>query len=157
MASHLLPRRKYVAAIFSSETQMRLRRWAAQNGFDLNVSFKGGPKDDWEFHSTIMYSETEHMTPVLGVRSLPVRVKVTPTGFKLLGEDQDIPVLTIKDTPLKHFRDLYKRLYGMEDKWPDWQPHVSLSYLRKKYDFTDMKLPDFDLFVDHIKVENVID
>lgn len=153
--THLLPRKKYVAVLFNNETSMRLTRWAKKQGFDLSISYSGDASNDWEWHITLIYSTTEHLLPVLGVRPLPLELKVKPTDFDLFGEDKDIPVLQLEQEPLNRFRKIYQDVYDMEDAWPEWKPHISLSYLRKKWDLSHTELPDFPLIVDRIKVENV--
>jgi 2'-5' RNA ligase len=145
--------RKYVAVVYDDETQQKLRKWCEENGFDLTKSYSGNDQaaDDFEFHTTIFYSENESniensFTPTSG--------EVEATGFKLLGEDNDIPVLQVSGGDLAVLRRTFEHM-GLKDKWPTYVPHVSLSYVKKDYDLSGMKVPDFRMNFGELKIEDI--
>jgi len=57
---------KYVSVIYNQDTQTKLRNWAKENGFDLNVDFDGKPQkpENFEFHTTIF---TLHLSMILNL------------------------------------------------------------------------------------------
>lgn len=138
-----MAKRKYVAVIYDDESQEKLRDWAERNGFDLTLNYKGEKQDssDFDFHTTIFYSENEAN---LRNREIPESSsEVIINGIKMLGEDKDIPVLTISNSgPVKYIRKHFEDL-GLEDKWTKWIPHISVSYAKKNIDIDEVDLPDF--------------
>jgi 2'-5' RNA ligase len=150
-----IARRKYVAVEYDDESQKKLREWALDNGFDLTVKFNGEKQEpeDFDFHTTIFYTTNE----------VPLRNRVMPqssseviiTGIKFLGEDEDIPVLSISlSGAIKDIREHFERL-GLEDKWPSYQPHISLSYAKKRVDTDKIVLPNFRPKFDRIVIKDI--
>jgi 2'-5' RNA ligase len=145
--------RKYVAIVYDDETQQKLRKWCEENGFDLTKSYSGDDQapEDFEFHTTIFYSENESniensITSTSG--------DVEATGFKLLGENNDIPVLRVRGGDLDILRRTFEHM-GLKDKWPTYIPHISLSYVKKDYDLSGMKVPDFRMNFGELKIEDI--
>jgi hypothetical protein len=138
-----LARRKYVSVQYDDESQKKLRDWAEENGFDLSVKYNGDEQDpeDFDFHTTIFYSTNELR---LRNQEAPLdSTEVTITGIKFLGENEDIPVLTISSSGgILNLRKYYEGL-GLEDQWPTYQPHISVSYAKQPMDIKKIKLPTF--------------
>jgi hypothetical protein len=80
--------------------------------------------------------------------------EASPVKFKLLGDEKDIPVLVVSSPDIKNIREEMVS-NGLMDKWPDYIPHISLSYVRKDYDLTEIKLPDFMMNFGHLKIEDI--
>ena len=152
-----MAKRKYVAVKYDEESQKKLRDWATKNGFDLSVKYNGDEQDpaDFDFHTTIFYSTNE-----VNLRNQVIPKKpteVTITGIKFLGVDNDVPVLTVSVSGgIKELRQYYEDL-GLEDQWPSYQPHISLSYAKKQTDVSDMKLPDFKPKYDRVEIKDIED
>ena len=152
-----IAKRKYVSVQYDKESQVKLRDWATKNGFDLSVNYSGEEQDPkaFDFHTTVFYSTNE-----INLRNKTVKLpptEVTISKIKFLGDDKDIPVLAIEVTDgIKELRQQYKEL-GLEDKWPDYQPHISLSYAKEQRDVSDMKLPDFKPKYDTLIIEDIED
>ena len=152
-----VPKPKYVAITYTDETQERLRVWAEEQGFDLTYKFGGSriSPDQFEFHTTVMYSESEHVIPNVIIPQIPDEVHVV--GIDYFGEEKDIPVLKVDGDHLRRLRKGFEEM-GMVDAWKGkWQPHISLSYARKDLpamEFVDM--PTFPLEYDEYKIEDVI-
>lgn len=150
-----LSKRKYVAVQYDDESQKKLREWAERNGFDLSVKYNGDEQDpkDFDFHTTIFYTTNEVRLRNEASRLDPTEVKIT--GIKFLGENEDIPVLTISPSGgILNLRKYYEDL-GLEDQWPSYQPHISLSYSKEKVDTSKMKLPDFKPVFDRLTIEDI--
>lgn len=146
--------KKFVCLKFSSETNESLRQYAKSNGFNLSVNYNGKKQDeeDFDFHITVYYTWNRVKTPIFSERIEPFTVSATK--LDLLGKNKDIPVLKLKaEGDLKSIRDWFTNM-GFKDSWPSWKPHVSLSYEKKKYDLSNIKLPDFPLTVTNLTVEN---
>ncbi len=148
---------KYISVVYDQESQKKLREWAEDNGFDLSVSYSGESQDpkDFDFHTTIFYSTNKVNLRNQNIKKAPV--EVTITGIKFLGENEDIPVLTISNSDaIKKLREYYEDL-GLEDKWPSYQPHITLSYAKQKIDIEDLDLPKFKPKYNRIIVTNLED
>ena len=152
-----MAKRKYVSVQYDKESQDKLRDWAKKNGFNLSVKFNGEEQDpkEFDFHTTVFYSTNEVNLKNKTIKLSPT--EVTISKIKFLGDDQDIPVLAIEATSgikelRKHFEDL-----GLEDKWPSYQPHISLSYAKEQRDVSDVKLPDFKPKYDTLIIEDIED
>jgi len=146
--------RKYVALVYDDESQQKLRAWCEENGFDLTKTYgnRDMPASEFEFHTTVFYSINEvamknEVIPLTHGEAFPVK-------FKLLGEEKNIPVLVISSPGIKNIREeMVSR--GLMDKWPEYIPHISLSYVRKDYDLRGIKLPDFRMKFGHLKIEDI--
>ena len=147
--------RKYVAVIYDDETQKRMREWAEDNGFDLTVSYSGKTRkpEDFDFHTTIFFSDNEVN---LKNETSPIKGVARVTGMKMLGENEDIPVLTIASPDVTLIRKKYDQM-GLRDSWPNYIPHVSVSYSKDLPDVKSVKLPDFPLTFDKITVKKIED
>ena len=152
-----MARRKYIAVKYDDESQKKLRDWATSNGFDLSVKYNGEEQspEDFDFHTTIFYTTNE-----VNLRNQVTPKKpteVTITGIKFLGENKDIPVLTVSASGgINELRQYYEDL-GLEDQWPSYQPHISLSYAKKQVDVSGVKLPDFKPTYDRVEIKDIED
>jgi 2'-5' RNA ligase len=146
---------KYVAVQYDEATQRKLRAWAKENGFDLETKYDGTKQDekDFDFHTTIFFTTSKH--------NIPNHVKtIAPSGtakvvdIMMLGVNNDIPVLKIDSMMVLRIRKHYQDAYGMEDQWPEYKPHVSISYSKDLPDMSKVKLPTFELTFNEIKVDD---
>lgn len=145
-------KRKYIAVIYDKETQEKLQEWCEDNGFDLSKSYKGDNVSSFVFHTTVFHSKNK-----VNLENKNVKMsygEAFPKNFKLLGENNDIPVLVVNSPDLKDLRDVYESM-GLEDEWPSYIPHISLSYVRKKYDLSNLKLPEFRMKFGELKIEDI--
>jgi len=147
--------RKNVCVVYDQTTQTNLRAWCEKNNFDLTVKYKGEKQkaEDFEFHTTLIYSENK-----LNLENVREEISGSSTcvGIDLLGENKDIPVIKIKSSSLLILRAKYEKI-GLKDKWPEYLPHISISYDKKQYDLSKIVLPSFDLTYDVLKIEDVDD
>ena len=148
-----IPTRKYARAVYDAQTQHELMVWCTMNGFDLGMNYEGNPIDPHEFvfHTTIIYSTNEVAFP-----DVKIKVRdgdVTPLGFDMLGIEKNVPVLKVKSDLLTSYNKRFKENYGMEEYWPEFKPHVSLSYNKGRHvDVSKLALPKFKLNIDYIMV-----
>lgn len=152
-----MSKRKYVAVTYDDESQKKLREWATDNGFDLTKSYDDTEQkpEDFEFHTTIFFTTNEVNLKNKSIKQKPV--EVTIQGIKFLGENEDIPVLKLELTgKLKELREQYEDL-GLEDQWPSYQPHISLSYAKEKRDISKIKMPTFKPKYDTIVIRDIKD
>lgn len=150
-------KRKYVSVIYDKESQQKLRDWATENGFDLTKSYDDSDQDpkDFEFHTTIFFTTNEVNLKNKITRQKPT--EVTIQGIKFLGENEDISVLKLElSGSIKELREHYESL-GLEDQWPSYQPHISLSYAKEKRDVSKIKLPTFKPKYDTIAISDIKD
>ena len=153
-------KRKYVAVQYDEESQKKLREWAKENGFDLTAKYDGEKQNekDFDFHTTIFYTSNEmEDLPEEPEYKLIESYSVTPMGFDLLGEEKNIPVIKLApEGMIVDLRKTYEKI-GMKDQWPEYLPHISLSYVRKSYDLSGLTLPTFPITFNRVKVEDILE
>jgi len=149
------PTKKYVAVQYDEATQRKLRAWAQDNGFDLTTKYDGTKQDakDFDFHTTIFFTTTEHQIPN-HVKVIAPSASAKVVDIMMLGVNNDIPVLKIESPMVLRLRKHYAEVYGMEDQWPEYKPHVSVSYSKDLPDMSKVKLPTFELTFNEIKVDD---
>lgn len=152
-----MAKRKYVAIIYDNETQKNLRAWAIKNGFNLTSNYNGDEQkpEDFEFHTTIFFTTNEVNLRNKELKLDPNNANIE--GIKFLGDNEDIPVLKLSYAgEIKNIRKQYEDL-GLEDQWPSYQPHISLSYAKEKRDVNDIKLPDFKPTFNKMVIKDIED
>lgn len=145
--------KKFVSLSLTKETEDKLREYAIKNGFNLGVNYDGSKIDpkDFHFHLTIFYTKNEFGTEN---REIPLKeFNIIPRKLDLFGKSKDIPVLRISLTKLlKDIRTEFE-IQGYEDNWPNYKPHISLSYDKKQYNLENIDLPDFPIVVNKLSIQ----
>jgi hypothetical protein len=137
------PTKKYIEVQYSPVTQGYLRQYCIDNGFDLSVRFDGDDQSEklFDFHTTVWYT-TNEANINNGTQDVQV-TDIEPQGFALFGPDEDILVLEIDSKQIRSIRDMFGSEYGLEDEWPDYRPHITLSYSFSG-ELPTVELPDGD-------------
>jgi hypothetical protein len=149
------PKKKYIEAQYSAVTQGYLQEYCADNGFDLSTRFDGSEinPDDFDFHTTVWFTTTEHIMP--NVESDVNIDDITPMGFALFGPEETILVLEIESEKLTEIRETIGAEYGMQDMWPEYRPHITLSYSYHEGVLPEVEFPNADLLdADKLKVKD---
>lgn len=120
--------KKYIEVQYSPVSQGYLREYCSQNDLDLSVKFDKSTQDpeDFDFHTTVWFTTSEHSLP--NSTSTINIDDIEPVGFELFGEDENILVLEIKSEKLEEVRKEFGDKYHMQDQWPAYRPHITLSY-----------------------------
>lgn len=130
----------YVAVKFAPETVANLKEYCRKHGFKMSD----------EFHTTIIYSR--ETSPCFVSRLYKVNsFKLYPKKFEIF--DNNTPVLLLEQNAgLNRLYEFYQTIFGLKSKWPDYKPHISLSYDYEgsKEDLLLTPLPDFDITVDRV-------
>jgi hypothetical protein len=128
LKSLILGKRKYVSLMADDETQENLRKYCREQGFNLAVDYDGGEiaPEDFEFHCTVYFTTSYHRMENYEVS--PIKVVSHATDFEILGVEREVPVLRLNPEKILPVRNTFTDIYDMEDAWPDYKPHVSLSY-----------------------------
>lgn len=149
------PTKKYVAVQYDAATQKKLRKWAEDNGFDLSTKYDGTKQDpeDFDFHTTIFFTSSEHDIPNY-IKTIAPSGSAKVVDIMMLGVNNDIPVLKIESPIVLRLRKHFEDAYGMEDEWPEYKPHVSISYSKNLPDMNSVKLPTFELTFNQVKVDD---
>lgn len=148
--------KKYIAAYMSAESEKKFEAWLNERGIFRTVDFGGvglADQQPFEFHCTIAFSTNEVM--LTDVNSfMGDGIKVKPIGFKMLGVNQDVPVMELDPSgPLEVIRQSFIAQTGIQEAWPNWLPHISISYDKTPITLpTD--LPDFDIYLDQFIVQS---
>ena len=139
------PQKKYIEVQYSAVSQGYLREYCLDNGFDITVSFSGKKidPDNFDFHSTVWYTTSAH---VIENYSEEVNIDdIRPKGFALFGPDKNVLVLEIESDKLNEIRETIGDEYGMQDEYPEFRPHITLSYLYTDSDLPQIELPNADM------------
>jgi len=145
--------KKFVCLNLDTKSSELMRYWCIIHGFNLEVNFNEEPipPEKFLFHLTIFFTDNEVEYP--DGQELIEPIQLVPDHFELLGENKDVPVIKIKKTlDLLLIRKHFEKS-GFKDIWPDWKPHISLSYERKQYDLSGVPLPKFPIWADILSVE----
>jgi hypothetical protein len=147
-------KRKYVAIVYDQETQDKLRTYCYANGFDITQDYDGNYQnpEEFNFHTTIFYTTSKHNIENKEV-TLEIPKSVEPISFEMLGHNKDIPVIKVMSDDIAELRKYYETEYGMKDEWPDWKPHLSLSYSGMEMP-DNIELPEFSLVYDKIVIDD---
>ena len=147
-------KRKFVCLSYTDETVKSLQTYCKENGFDLTSSYNGSKQapEDFGFHTTIFYSDSYHNMEDVEVSVSPFEVK--PDSLQMFGPKKNIPVLKLKlNKQIANLRELFEA-QGFTDSWPEYKPHVSLSYNFTGDDINKVKLPSFPLIVNSFKIKD---
>lgn len=148
------PAQRIVMLFADAETQAALEDWAIEHGFDLSRSHGASELQPGEFafHCTLFASANDIRLP-LGEWAIDP-VTLYATGFDVLGEEADTPVLLVDaDGDLVEDRDNIIEETGAEPTFAAWLPHVSLSYAWDGTpDLGALAPPDFPLTFDTIVI-----
>lgn len=156
--------KKYIEVVYDQPTQAGLAAYCVEHGIDCTQTHSGRivNPEDFDFHTTVWFTTTEHRIPNQSRATQPFLVY--PTGFELFGEEKNILVMLIKGgsyvdrqmpddyDALMNLRQAFGQTHKMEDEWPDYRPHISLSYAHKG-DIPDIPLPDFPLVAHWLNVK----
>lgn len=146
--------KKFVCLYFDDNTNKQLMQYAINNGFNLEVGYDGDKQNpkDFDFHITVFYTSTSHNTENTTIKIDPIRIELTKP--LLLGKDKNVPVLGVRLTSkLRKLRDIFQS-QGYRDVWPNYKPHISLSYDKRSYDLSDMTLPNFEIIANRLEIKN---
>jgi hypothetical protein len=147
------PVKKYVAVQYDVLTQNRLQKWSEDNGFDLSIDYEGNRQNpkDFDFHTTIFYTTSMHHIPNY-MKNIAPSGSAKVVDIMMLGVNNDIPVLKIESPMILQLRKHYAEVYDMRDEWPEYKPHVSVSYSKILPNMSKVRLPDFELTFNRVKV-----
>ena len=146
--------KKYVEIQYDALSQRYLREFCKDNGFDLSIKFNGEYQDpvEFDFHSTVWFTTSEHTG-----RNASFDIAMQDfeaVQFSLFGEEENILVLEISSDDLVATREMFGEKLGMQDEWPDYKPHITLSYSFTG-DLPDIPLPDLSpLVADKLNVKS---
>lgn len=154
--------KKFVCLVLEDKSQELLRHWCHDRGLDLSKDYDGNDQDPsrFEFHCTVSYSENPSFIET-GTKEIE-RVPMFGDKIGFLGASDTgkpaVPVIHLMKTPeLLNIRTIFEGI-GLKDKWPEWKPHISLSYNYKPgVDLDDVDPPDFPFYADKIKIEDIKD
>ena len=144
---------KYVAVQYDEPTQRKLRDWAKKNGFELTTKYDGSPQkeEDFDFHTTIFFTTSTHDLKNRMITLAPGG-EARVVGMTMLGDN--IPVLKVESPMIMRLRKHFEEEHGMKDAYPNYIAHVSVSYSKNLPDMSNIKLPDFPLTFNQVKIDD---
>lgn len=118
-------KKKFVCLKLDAASVYNIQEWCGGR-FDQTVGHDGNKVDEFCFHVTLFYSSNGSNIPV-GEHNIP-KIPLVFSDIALFGENNNIPVLKLVATPeLLKYRRIFEAL-GLQDTWPEWKPHVTVSY-----------------------------
>ena len=150
--SDLVKEKKYIEIQYDAETQKNMRAYCDTHGLDLTISSDGLPQsaEDFDFHSTVWFTTSEHQ---LANQTQAVYVKASPRSLAVFGSGRPVLVLEINSTSLEHIRSQFGEAHNMQDMWPDYNPHITLSYNHDSKTPPNIPLPDFQLVATQLNIK----
>jgi hypothetical protein len=146
---------KYVAIICDQSTQTKLINYCIKNNFNLEKSYDDEQQspEDFEFHVTIFFTNSLHKIENKEEQLNDV-ISANPIKLEVFGQNKDVPVLKVEGDGISKLRKYFEKTYNMTDEWPDFKPHISLSYDRKPYNVDEIELPDFPIYFDKLVIRS---
>lgn len=147
-------KKQYVCLHLCKTSCQYMKDWCQYYNFDISHSYDGDliKPDEFGFHVTVF--QTTNKVPLFqGILDIdPIQIEFDK--FEYLGVDKNIPVLrVVKDDKLLAIRRKFEEC-GMKDEWPNWKPHVSVSYIKKRvYDADKVQLPNFPIYLDRLEMK----
>ena len=143
-------KRKYIAIYASDETENLMK----------SILAKYNIKNDGDgFHITIIQSENRCFDNIPNGRHEFSGIAARPKELIYLGEDRDIPAIEMYvNEKLLYLRNFFTMRYILQDKWPSYVPHMSITYERITNIDEEIfkKLPEM-LYFDKLVIDDVID
>jgi hypothetical protein len=142
----ITPDHKYIEIQYSEGAQEFLREYCQENGFDLEVKFNGKSQapEDFDFHTTVWFTANAVILPNSS-KSININ-DIEPKGFTLFGPESNILVMEIDSEQIRSVRDAFGTEYGLQDTYPDYRPHITMSYSYQG-DLPQIELPRGDLLI----------
>lgn len=81
---------------------------------------------------------------------------VTCVKISMLGEHHDIPALTVDSPDIHALRKHFEEVYNMKDEWPNYHPHISISYGVCPVTIKSVQIPSFPLKIGRLRIEHAI-
>lgn len=144
---------KYVAVQYDEPTQRKLRDWAKKHGFELTTKYDGShqKEEDFDFHTTIFFTTSTHDLKNRMITLAPGG-EARVVGMTMLGDK--IPVLKVESPMIMRLRKHFEEEHEMKDQYPEYIAHVSVSYSKNLPDMSNIKLPDFPLTFNQVKIDD---
>jgi hypothetical protein len=124
------PARLYAYRSVSHETSTKLMAWAHSQGILSTL-------DSWDMHITLIYSSTPTAWEWNSGDRESLLIKGGKRSIELFGEDKDTLVLKIESSALS---DRHAELLatGCTSDYPDYQPHITITYKGKGVDVSQI-------------------
>ena len=135
--------KKYICAYFNDLTNFRLKEYCEDNRINNIVE---------PFHITLMCSVNEIDLPNIEFSVKPFNVY--PEKPDVFGANNNsLVVRLLQSNDLNGLRDVMLRT-GLVDTFPDFKPHISLTYDYQGKKLTDLRYPTFPITVTKIKIDD---
>jgi hypothetical protein len=141
------PVKKYIEIQYGDVAQGYLREYCIDNDFDLSTRFSGEdqPVQAFDFHTTVWDTSNSVTMPNY---SESVKISdIDPKGFALFGPNENILVLEIDSAEIRAIRESLGEQYGLEDEWPNYRPHITLSYAFAGDAVPTVNMPDGKIII----------
>ena len=132
--------RKFACLIPSDRTIEKLKRLSTRFGFDTTVGYNGQKIDEFEYHMTLLFSVEEDIDyPDV---TMPLGHPLSVNGAVVTKLGNAVVLRTTTNPKLLQVRNNMIKNIGGTSSYPDWIPHVSLTYALKDIDnFGDEPVP----------------
>lgn len=138
----------YGQVMFTDATRKKLHEFAKKHDIP-------NPLEPDEFHTTVIYSrEPVKFYKPHNFRSCPITVDRKTFAWDMFGDTKNTLVLKFESYFL-NWRHYAARALGATYDFPEYIPHVSLSYGAEGFDPKNLPLPTFDLYINQETVKHM--
>lgn len=125
------PRRLYAYRSLSHETTEALEKWAQSQGILTMI-------EKWDLHVTLIYLQSPTDWDWDDSDNETLLIKGGDRSVALFGEESDVLVLKIESSVLQE-RHAELIATGCSTDFPDYQPHITITYKGKGVDVSRLK------------------
>ena len=137
----------YIEVEVEETSKLLLKEFCEENNIPTNS----------DYHCTLIYSKK----PFKGIIDIPkINITTKPINFiRFDNEEEGIYALTLEldSKELRELHNFYMEKYNFKYDYEKYIPHITLSYKAKDVNKKDLPLPDFEIKLDKINVEPLVE
>ena len=143
----------YCACRYTIESKKKINHWMSENSIP-------NPIDVEKLHTTVIYSRVE--IPIDRIFDALARIAIKDIELGIKGFDKfeispgsnKYALVALLDAEILERFHLTLRTYGATHDFPEYHPHVTLSYnIPDEFDISSISIPNFKLLAEDIYFE----
>ena len=138
------PNGVYIAFNLSKETEDNIKEYCSQHipGIEMNE----------DLHSTLVFSKKAMEKKI---DRKPDRAKGKFKQFSKFGKDEESLVIELDSEDMMNLHKWMTSDHDFISDFPDYKPHVSITYKGKDIDIENLPPMDFEFDMEHQVIENI--
>jgi len=138
----------YISLALSEKSKTKLKKYLLEN--NIKESFN-------DFHCTIIYSKKKFSGKIISDFEEIIVEKTSLGRFENKEKDENVVVLHLDNPKINSLHNFYMQNYDFKYDFPDYQPHMTLTYFGKEINLEDLNDLDFPLIFDKLEIEKLDD